>query len=89
MTTYRQDPDAVLDYKVDWSAWLPTGDTITTSTFAADDGITLTLESNDDTTATVWISGGVAGQKYSVTNHVETLGGRATDRSFTLQVQEQ
>jgi hypothetical protein len=26
--TWIKDPDAVLDYTVDWSAWLESGDTI-------------------------------------------------------------
>jgi hypothetical protein len=84
MTTFRKDPDAVLDYKVDWTAWLG-DDTLTSSTFtASSDAITLTSESNDSTSATVWISGGVLNGRYKVTNHITTSEGRVEDRTFTV-----
>lgn len=84
MTTFRKDPDAVLDYKVDWTAWLG-DDTLTSSTFtASSDDLTLTLESNDETTATVWISGGVLRARYKVTHHITTSEGREEDRTFTV-----
>ena len=28
VATFKKDPDATLDYTLDWSQWLPTGDTI-------------------------------------------------------------
>ena len=36
MTTFLKDPDAVLDYSVDWSKWLA-GDQIETSTWFVSD----------------------------------------------------
>ena len=33
---FTQDPSAVLDYTVDWSAWLPTSDTIASATWAVE-----------------------------------------------------
>lgn len=89
---YTKDPDAVLDYLVDWSAWLPTGDTITASTFTVnseDDGAIVVDDTLfDSTTTTVWLSGGVAGEKYTVTNHITTADGREDDRSITISVKE-
>lgn len=87
MTTFLKDPDAVLDYSVDWSKWLA-GDQIETSTwFVSDPTIEVANDSNTATRTTVWISGGRAGESYTVTNRVATSGGRTDDRSFGIQVQ--
>jgi hypothetical protein len=88
METYTKDPDAVLDYEIDWSAWLGE-DTITASTFTVDTGLTEDSESNDTTAATVWLSGGTVGARYLVTNHITTAAGRQNDRSFYIYVKEQ
>ena len=87
MTTFIKDPDAVLDYSVDWSKWLA-GDQIETSTwFVSDPALQLSDDSNTTTKTTAWLAGGVAGQSYTVTNRIVTSGGRTDDRSFTIQVQ--
>ena len=39
----NKDPDAVLDYGFDWSAWLEAGDTIVTSEWIVPEGITKRL----------------------------------------------
>jgi hypothetical protein len=88
METYTKDPDAVLDYEIDWSAWLGE-DTITASTFTVATGLTEDSESNDTTAATVWLSGGTVGTRYLVTNHITTAAGRQNDRSFYIYVKEQ
>lgn len=85
---FVKDPDAVLDYEVDWSAWLAEGETITTSTWIVPDGLTKTVDANTDTTATVWLSGGGAFTAYPVTNRVVTNQGRTDDRTITIDVQE-
>ncbi len=92
-TTFRKDPAAVLDYAIDWSAWLagPDGtddDTIQSSSWGAPDGITVDDDSNTDSVATVWLSGGTAGQTYQVTNHIVTAAGRETDQTILIVVQE-
>ena len=88
MTTFIKDPDAVLDYSVDWSKWLA-GDQIEMSAwFVSDPALEATGDSNTTTRATIWLTGGVAGQSYTVTNRILTSGGRTDDRSFTIQVQD-
>lgn len=87
MMTFTKDPDAVLDYSIEWSKWLA-GDQIQTSAWSVSDpGLEAAGDSNTPTRATVWLSGGVAGQSYSVTNRITTSGGRTDDRSFVIQVQ--
>lgn len=89
MTSFLKDPAAVLDYELDWSTWLATvSDTIATSTWTADTGITVDDESNTTTTATVWLSGGTAGVTYSLVNRITTAGGRTDERTITVAVRE-
>ena len=88
MTTFLKDPDAVLDYSVDWSKWLA-GDQIGTSAWSVSDlALEATDESNTTTRTTVWLSGGTVGQSYTVTNCITTSGGRTDERSFITQVQD-
>lgn len=89
MTTYSKDPDAVLDYRVDWSAWLQTSETITTSIWVVPTGITQNSGSNTTTTATIWLSAGTAGTAYDVTNRIVTNQGRTNDRTITVFVTNQ
>jgi hypothetical protein len=85
--TFTKDPDAILDYAVDWSRWLA-GDTIAASVWIVPAGLTKVTESNTPTKAIVWLSGGSAGQTYTVTNRITTAAGRTEDRSFTIRVEE-
>lgn len=85
--TFTKDPDAVLDYIVDWSRWLA-GDTIAASLWIVPADLTKVTESNLATKAIVWLSGGTAGQSYTVTNRITTAGGRTEDRSFTIRVED-
>ena len=87
-TNYPKDPDATLDYLIDWSDWLD-DDTISTSTWTVADGITQEAGATKTaTTTTVWISGGTAGMSYAVTNHIVTTAGREDDRTFVVRVRE-
>lgn len=90
MSTFSKDPDAVLDYKVDWSAWLPTGDTIVASTWTVPVGITQATPppSFTDSTATIWLSGGTLGDTHEIVNHVTTAQGRQDDRTIRVVIRE-
>lgn len=85
--SWIKDPDAVLDYRFDWSAWLATGETISTSIFViAPTGLTAASNTHDGTSSTVWLTGGVAGTDYVVTNRVTTSAARTDDRSIRVRV---
>ena len=86
--TVLKDPNAVLDYAIDWSAWLAASETISTSTWTVPTGITQDSESETTTVATIWLSGGTAGVTYTVTNRIQTNQGRTDDRSFKVRVVE-
>lgn len=87
MTSYVKDPDAVLDYQVDWSAWLD-GDTITTSEWIVPDGIVKDSDSHTDTAATIWLSGGTLNTTYLVTNRITTAAGRTDDRTIRITIRD-
>ncbi len=92
-----KDPNAVLDYGLDWSEDLADGDTISASawtvTSPADPTLVvgstgLFVPSHTSTTTTVWLSGGTAGVTYKVTNHVTTAESRQDDRTLTVKCKE-
>ena len=87
--TFAKDPDAVLDYSVDWSLWLA-GDEISTSEWRLEEGALLeqVVASNTTTKATVWLRGGQKGATYLVTNRIVTAGGRTDDRTISVKVED-
>lgn len=87
-SNFVKDPDAVLDYAVDWSAWLATGETITGSSWTVDTGITKNSDTHSTTAAVAWLSGGTVGVSYLCVNHITTSGGRQDDRTLTISVHQ-
>jgi hypothetical protein len=87
--TFFKDPDAVLDFAVNWATWLAAdSDTISTSTWTVPTGITEDSESETTTVATIWLSGGTAGVKYDLVNEIVTAGGRTANRTIRIHVME-
>lgn len=82
---FDKDPDAILDYMIDWTAWLGS-DTISSSTWTVTTGITKVSSVNTTTTATVWLSGGTLAATYNVTNRIVTAGGRTDDRTIVIRI---
>lgn len=88
MAEFLKDPNDVLDYQWDWSAWLADGETIQTSTVLVPDGITKDSDSKTDTAVTVWLSGGTVGENYRVVSRITTNQARTADRSMLIAVHE-
>jgi len=89
---FTKDPEAVLDYGIDWSSWLG-ADTISESSWSAPTPVTVPplaikegSESHGDTATSVWLQGGVAGRSYSIVNHITTAAGREDDRELLVLV---
>lgn len=78
-----KDPDAILDYRMDWVIWL-NNDTIASATVTSEAGLTLDSESNTTISQTAWLSGGTAGQDYDVVFEVATTAGRTEQRTLTV-----
>jgi hypothetical protein len=81
----HKDPDEVLDYQINWAPRLGT-DTITTSTWIVPGEITQDSASKTDTATTIWLSGGAG--NLSITNRIQTAGGRTMDQTVTLKIEE-
>lgn len=89
-TLAPKDPNDIIDYLVDWSDWLSDGDTIASSTWIVPAGITKDSDTFTNTTTTIWLSGGTAGQSYSLTNRIVTSNNppRTKDKTITIRVKE-
>lgn len=86
---FIKDPSAVLPYTVDWTEWMQPGDAITAVTWTPQTGITVQTSpapSNTGSTATVWLSGGTAGQTYTVDCLITTSQGLQDARQLTVEV---
>ena len=87
-----KDPDATLDYSMDWSDWLAQGDALATqewrvSTIAGDASpMSVTSSSLNGVTATTTaiVTGGTAGNTYTLTCKVTTDGGLTDERYFRI-----
>lgn len=88
--TIKHDPNAISDYPFNWARWLTLsgGDTIASVVWILDSPLAKVSESFTATTATVFISGGLAGTILKITCRITTAGGRVEDRTIYLKVVE-
>ena len=90
----EKDPYSVLDYSLDWTNWMPSGDTISTISVTAEtiagDSAPLVIDSstNTDYIATANISGGTAGNIYNVEFRIDTTNSLKDSRNFRIKVVE-
>ena len=85
--TFIKDPDAVLDYTINWETWLD-GDTLTDSSWTIPTGLTKDSDAFGDSTATVWLSSGTVGITYNIVNHITTTAGREDDKTLVIICKE-
>jgi len=88
MEQFLKDPNAVLDYAIDWSSWLATEEAISSHTVTVETGLTKDSDSESDGVVTVWLSGGIAGTTYTVAVKIVTDAGRTDERSFLVYLVE-
>lgn len=91
----EKDPNAKLDYGIDWTDWLKqrngSTDQIVASTWTIsgpDAALTQTDSSFSTTQTGVWLAAGTSGGTYAATNHVTTAAGREDDRTLTIVVKQ-
>lgn len=77
--------DEILDFTINWAAALGT-DIISNSTWSVPSGITQTDATSDNTTTTLWLSGGTAGNEYPCVNTIETAGTRTLLQTLRIKV---
>lgn len=92
MSVLSKDPDAVLDWEMDWAGYLQEGEAITGSQWLRapeeDGGISLSKTDHSETAARAFLSGGIAGHVYRVTNRITTNFDRTDERSLMVRVVE-
>ena len=94
MSIFIKDPDASVDYTIDWSGgYLQPGETIAASGWAVDPqetgGVGIAGDAASDVMVTVTLTDGVFGHLYRVTNRITTSEGRTDDRSLLVRIAEQ
>lgn len=91
MTLLLKDPQAVLDYSVDWGTEYLLGDLIADSQWSVEPdepaGVTIVGNDFDATTSTVKAGGGLPGKLYRLVNDVVLQSGRTDRRSVVLRVE--
>ncbi len=88
--TFFKDPESILDYIIDWTGFLTGGDSISSSTWSVS-SVDVSIDSDSFTanTTIAWISGGIDGFSYILTNHIVTTYGREDDKVIILQVEQE
>lgn len=88
---FLHDPDAgPLDYSVDFTNWLASGDSISTVTWAIlPTGPTLSSPSLVAAVATTNVTGGTLGEVYRLTASATSANGIVDDRSIILRAGHQ
>jgi len=71
-----KDPDAVLDYSIEWSKWLASDQITASAWLVSDPALEAAGEANTPTLTTIWLSGGIADESYTATNRITTSVGR-------------
>jgi hypothetical protein len=89
-----KDPHATLIYSMDWSEWLPQGDSLTQVTYGlqvrANDPQPLVKGNNGVQSGTITfveLSGGQVGKVYTVTANITTDSGLIDSRNFRVKVE--
>ena len=85
-----KDPNAVLDYEFDWTAWLAAHAPVDTiiGVDVLVEGCTRDAYSFTPQRVFAWILGGVVGVDAKVTCRITTAAGRTNDRTLTLKIKE-
>lgn len=87
-----KDTEAVLDYSINWSDWMPQGDSVNTSTFTVTaisgdtDALAVNSSAISTNVCTAVLSGGTAGNIYTVSNTIATNNNITERRHFRVCV---
>lgn len=84
----EKDPDATLDYSLDWTPWLTVGETVSAFNVTVPAGITLDGSGEAAGVISWRMSGGSVGVRYDVTVEVTTSSGQIDQRTVRVPVEE-
>lgn len=93
--TILKDPQAILDYTFDWTAWLDdvvdTISAVAVPVITGDDAsLVMTTQTNTTKKAVIWLSGGTVGKTYKVDCKITTASvpPRSDSRSIYIKVKD-
>ena len=87
---FQHDPDAILDYAVDWNAWLP-GTSIASVSWSVPSGITIQQTDEVDGRAIIWLSSYTSSGSFTVSCTItddDSPIARTDKRTFYVNVRE-
>lgn len=92
-TAPAKDPAAVLDYEMDWSAWLAVGETLQSTPLPvvtpSDPALTVSnIAVADQTKVRFRVGGGAAAANYTITVRITTSIGQVDERTILFPVRE-
>ena len=88
MMKFTKQPADVLDYDIDLTDWMSSGDSVQNTTASAESGLTVSVSNANTTTPKVWCSSGTDGTTYKVTVTVTTTDGRTKEIDFKISVRD-
>ena len=83
---FDKDPDAILDYKWNWSSWLEAGETLSTYAITVSAGLTNPESTFNSSAVTAWITGGTVGTVETAACLIETNSSRTDERTIYLDI---
>lgn len=90
--TFTQQPNEVMDYDLDFSNWLPIGDTVSSVTLSVSPSMTMPPSyaiNASGTVVKVWVyAGGVNGTTYKITARATTAEFRVKEAEIKVKVKE-
>lgn len=92
MALKLKDPEARVDYAIDWRDYLGVAAIASSSWTVApahEGGIAIVASGHDFTRTTVRVEGGREGALYRLTNRVTLSDGQVDERSIALRVEQQ
>ena len=99
----NKDKDETLDYSLDWSRFLQSGETLSSvvwkikdetdtkvsfSPVQTIDGLTLVSQSNTSTLSTAFLANGQDNKQYTLYCNVTTSTGRVAERPVKIRIRE-
>jgi len=100
MANFVKDPDALLDYKVDYNDWLGNDQIVSATVFTDATAVDATAAAilsglrvasitvSASSAVVAWLSAGVSASEYTVTVRIWTSAGRRDDQCFTVEIEE-
>ncbi|MGD8327194.1 MAG: hypothetical protein PVF65_09775 [Sphingomonadales bacterium] len=90
MSLFLKNPNATLDFSVDWDASYLAGQSITNSLWRVEPdnvgGVAIVNDSFDGAVTAVTLTGGVFGHQYQLSNQITLSNGLIDERSFVVRV---